>query len=151
MATGVTCPIKVLKAKDTMTPIETPLERVRVSKTSEGMTQDKGPQVAEKLTLKSQVLAMKPKHHISPRSLSSTKHKLTPVSSSIVDTRRIPEQQSRRNDEENTIDKITTNQRPPSTQTIHEQDTHELRHKSQYTRNGLVFERIVSVDANLCI
>lgn len=49
----------VLKAKDTMTPIETPLERVRVSKTSAGMTQDSGPQVAEKVMLKSQVMMIK--------------------------------------------------------------------------------------------
>ena len=36
MAMGVTWPIMVLKAKETMTPRETPLARVRVSKTSAG-------------------------------------------------------------------------------------------------------------------
>ena len=36
MAMGVTWPIMVLKAKETMTPIETPLLRVLVSKTSAG-------------------------------------------------------------------------------------------------------------------
>jgi hypothetical protein len=36
MAMGVTWPIMVLKAKETMTPMETPLARVRVSKTSAG-------------------------------------------------------------------------------------------------------------------
>ena len=40
--------MSVLKAKETMVAIETPLERVRVSKTSAGMTQERGPQVAEK-------------------------------------------------------------------------------------------------------
>jgi len=48
MAVSVTCPIKVLKAKETMVAMETPLDRVRVSKISAGMTQDRGPQVAEK-------------------------------------------------------------------------------------------------------
>jgi hypothetical protein len=52
----VTWPMRVLKAKDTMVAIETPLERVRVSNISAGMIQDKGPQVAEKEKLYSQVL-----------------------------------------------------------------------------------------------
>ena len=40
--------IMVLKANDTMVAMETPLERVLVSKTSAGMIQDRGPHVAEK-------------------------------------------------------------------------------------------------------
>jgi hypothetical protein len=38
----------VLKAKDIMVAMETPLARVRVSKISAGMIQLSGPQVAEK-------------------------------------------------------------------------------------------------------
>ena len=48
MATSVTWPISVLKAKLTMVAMETPFERVRVSNISAGMIQDRGPQVAEK-------------------------------------------------------------------------------------------------------
>jgi hypothetical protein len=48
IAVSVIWPMSVLKAKETMVAIETPLERVRVSKTSAGMTQERGPQVAEK-------------------------------------------------------------------------------------------------------
>lgn len=48
IAVPVTCPIKVLKAKETMVAMETPLERVRVSNISAGITQERGPQVAEK-------------------------------------------------------------------------------------------------------
>jgi hypothetical protein len=50
----------VLNAKDVMVAIETPLERVLVSKISAGMIQDSGPQVELKLKLYSQVTAMKP-------------------------------------------------------------------------------------------
>ena len=60
MAISVTCPISVLKAKETMVAIETPLERVRVSKISAGITQERGPQVQEKEKLYSQVMMMKP-------------------------------------------------------------------------------------------
>ena len=45
---SVTWPIRVLKAKETMVAIETPFERVRVSKISAGIIQERGPQVAEK-------------------------------------------------------------------------------------------------------
>jgi hypothetical protein len=48
IAVSVIWPMRVLKAKLTMVAIETPLERVRVSKISAGMTQESGPQVAEK-------------------------------------------------------------------------------------------------------
>jgi hypothetical protein len=48
--------MSVLKAKETIVAIETPLERVRVSKISAGIIQDKGPHVAEKEKLYSQVL-----------------------------------------------------------------------------------------------
>jgi hypothetical protein len=48
IAVPVTCPMRVLKANETMVAIETPFERVRVSKISAGMTQERGPQVAEK-------------------------------------------------------------------------------------------------------
>ena len=51
MAIGVTCPIIVLNANDTMIPILTPLERVRVSKISAGTIQERGPLVALKLML----------------------------------------------------------------------------------------------------
>lgn len=47
-AVDVTCPMSVLKAKETMVAMETPLERVRVSKISAGIIQERGPQVAEK-------------------------------------------------------------------------------------------------------
>lgn len=43
-----------------MVAIETPLERVRVSKISAGITQERGPQVQEKEKLYSQVMMMKP-------------------------------------------------------------------------------------------
>ena len=52
----MTWPMRVLKAKDVMVAMETPLERVRVSKISAGIIQDRGPQVAEKEKLYSQVL-----------------------------------------------------------------------------------------------
>ena len=52
----MTWPMSVLKAKETMVAIETPLERVRVSNISAGMIQVKGPQVAENEKLYSQVL-----------------------------------------------------------------------------------------------
>ena len=48
MAVEVTCPIKVLKAKETMTERLTPLEHMCVSKISAGIIQKRGPQVAEK-------------------------------------------------------------------------------------------------------
>jgi hypothetical protein len=48
IAVSVICPMSVLKAKETIVAIETPLERVRVSKISAGITQESGPQVAEK-------------------------------------------------------------------------------------------------------
>lgn len=57
---GVTCPIMVLNANEVMVAIETPFARVRVSNTSAGMIQDRGPQVAEKEKLYSQVIMMKP-------------------------------------------------------------------------------------------
>jgi hypothetical protein len=50
--------MRVLKAKEVMVAMETPLERVRVSKISAGMIQDSGPQVAEKEKLYSQVLEL---------------------------------------------------------------------------------------------
>jgi hypothetical protein len=50
--------MSVLKAKETMVAMDTPLERVRVSKISAGMIQDRGPQVAEKEKLYSQVLVL---------------------------------------------------------------------------------------------
>lgn len=50
IAGEVICPIIVLKANETMTPIETPLDLVLVSKTSAGMIHDREPQVKEKLT-----------------------------------------------------------------------------------------------------
>lgn len=50
MAGEVICPISVLKAKLTMTPMETPFDLVLVSKTSAGMIQDRLPQVNEKDT-----------------------------------------------------------------------------------------------------
>jgi hypothetical protein len=50
----------VLNAKDVIVAMETPLERVLVSKISAGMIQDKGPQVELKQKLYSQVTAMKP-------------------------------------------------------------------------------------------
>lgn len=51
-------PIRVLKAKETMVAMDTPLERVRVSNISAGMIQDRGPHVAEKEKLYSQVLEL---------------------------------------------------------------------------------------------
>ena len=45
---SVTCPMSVLKAKDTMVAMATPFERVRVSKISAGMIQERGPHIAEK-------------------------------------------------------------------------------------------------------
>jgi hypothetical protein len=54
----VICPMSVLKAKDTMVAMETPLERVRVSKISAGIIHDRGPQVAENEKLYSQVLGL---------------------------------------------------------------------------------------------
>lgn len=56
MAGLVTCPIMVLKPKEIMTPIETPLERVLVSKISAGMIHDSGPQEYEKETWYSQLM-----------------------------------------------------------------------------------------------
>jgi translation elongation factor EF-1alpha len=50
----------VLKAKDTIVAIETPLERVLVSKISAGMIQDNGPHVAENEKLYAQVQMIKP-------------------------------------------------------------------------------------------
>jgi hypothetical protein len=50
----------VLNANEIIVAIDTPLERVRVSNTSAGMIQDRGPQVAEKEKLYSQVIMMKP-------------------------------------------------------------------------------------------
>lgn len=52
----MTWPIMVLKAKETIVAMETPLERVWVSKISAGMMKERGPQVAEKEMLYSQVL-----------------------------------------------------------------------------------------------
>ena len=60
IAMGVTCPIIVLKAYESIVAIETPFARVRVSNTSAGMIQERGPQVAEKEKLYSQVMMMKP-------------------------------------------------------------------------------------------
>lgn len=60
IAMGVTCPIIVLNAKDIMVARETPLARVRVSKISAGMIQERGPQVAEKEKLYTQVTMMNP-------------------------------------------------------------------------------------------
>ena len=57
---GVTCPIKVLNAKETMVAIITPLDRVLVSKISAGMIHESGPQAALKETLYAQVVMMKP-------------------------------------------------------------------------------------------
>lgn len=57
-ATEVVCPIMVLKAKDVMVAIDTPLLRVLVSKISAGMIQDRGPQVKLKEKLYSQVMMM---------------------------------------------------------------------------------------------
>ena len=51
MAVEVTCPIKVLKAKETMIERLTPLERMCVSKISAGIIQERGPQVAEEKKL----------------------------------------------------------------------------------------------------
>ena len=48
MAGLVTWPIMVLKANEVMVAIDTPLERVFVSKISAGMIHERGPQVAEK-------------------------------------------------------------------------------------------------------
>jgi hypothetical protein len=48
MAVSVIWPMRVLKAKETIVAMETPFERVRVSKISAGMTHERGPQVAEK-------------------------------------------------------------------------------------------------------
>lgn len=48
IAGEVTCPINVLKAKETMTAIDTPFDLVFVSKTSAGMIQERLPQVNEK-------------------------------------------------------------------------------------------------------
>jgi hypothetical protein len=50
--------MSVLKAKETIVAMETPLERVRVSKISAGMIQDRGPHVAENEKLYSQVLEL---------------------------------------------------------------------------------------------
>lgn len=56
MAIGVTWPIMVLNAKDAMVATGIPFERVRVSKTSSGIIQDRGPRVAENEKLYSQVM-----------------------------------------------------------------------------------------------
>lgn len=48
MPTDVTCPIIVLKAKEVMAAMPTPLERVAVSKISAGMIQERGPVVDPK-------------------------------------------------------------------------------------------------------
>lgn len=50
----------VLKAKEIPVAIETPFDRVRVSKTSAGIIQESGPQVQEKEKLYNQVMMMKP-------------------------------------------------------------------------------------------
>ena len=50
----------MLNANEIIVVIETPFARVRVSKTSAGIIQDSGPQVAEKEKLYSQVIMMKP-------------------------------------------------------------------------------------------
>jgi hypothetical protein len=50
----------VLNANEVMVAIETPLERVLVSKISAGMIHDNGPQVALKLKLYTQVITIKP-------------------------------------------------------------------------------------------
>lgn len=57
---GVTWPIIVLNANEVIVAMETPLDRVRVSKTSAGIIQDNGPHVAENEKLYSQVMMMKP-------------------------------------------------------------------------------------------
>lgn len=59
MAIGVTWPIMVLNANDVMVAIETPFDRVRVSKTSAGIIQDRGPQVAENEKLYNHVMIIK--------------------------------------------------------------------------------------------
>lgn len=59
-ATLVVWPIMVLKAKLVMVAIETPLERVLVSKISAGIIHDRGPHVALNEKLYSQVIAIKP-------------------------------------------------------------------------------------------
>lgn len=64
MATLVVCPIIVLNAKLTIVAIDTPFERVRVSKISAGMIQLSGPQVALKEKLYIQVMTVKP--HAAP-------------------------------------------------------------------------------------
>lgn len=60
MAVSVICPIRVLKANETIVAIETPLERVLVSKISAGITQERGPQVAENEKLYNHVMMMNP-------------------------------------------------------------------------------------------
>lgn len=52
-------PISVLNANETMVASETPFERVRVSNISAGITQDKGPQVAENEKLYNHVLGIR--------------------------------------------------------------------------------------------
>lgn len=59
-ATDVVCPIMVLNANDTMVAMDTPLERVLVSKISAGMIHDSGPHVALNEKLYSHVMAMNP-------------------------------------------------------------------------------------------
>jgi hypothetical protein len=50
----------VLKANETIVAMETPFERVLVSKISAGMIQESGPHVAEKEKLYAQVQMMNP-------------------------------------------------------------------------------------------
>src|ERR1051326_8021219 len=60
IATEVTCPIIVLKAKLVIVAIDTPFARVLVSNISAGIIQLNGPHVALKEKLYNQVMAMKP-------------------------------------------------------------------------------------------
>lgn len=55
MATLVTWPISVLNANDVIVAMETPFERVLVSKISEQITQVRGPIVALKEKMKAQL------------------------------------------------------------------------------------------------
>lgn len=50
----------VLKAYEVMVAIDTPFDRVRVSKASAGIIQERGPQVHENEKLNSQVMMMNP-------------------------------------------------------------------------------------------
>lgn len=55
----VTCPINVLKAKETIAPMETPLDLVLVSKISAGIIHDKDPHVNENDIWYTQFVAIK--------------------------------------------------------------------------------------------